>query len=252
MKDKLTRIALLAILLFSFATHMFAGAVNCSVTPGNSACQPSIFLTYQVGNGPTSPLSAVSAPTYSNGAWKVDFIPQVFPQFLWTGGQVVTTPDPFVGFSFGVINHSNSVMTYNYDFQTPYAGGPYYRIQSIFGDVLIDTNFKGTSAVHPVNSPYVMNTWVSGNLVSALGLGLGCTTPANVFVCTSPDIGAIGPLVYVSPATGILEVKGSFSVTPGGQYTLTGRSEIPIPEPGTLALLGSGIMGLGSWLRRRL
>jgi hypothetical protein len=161
--------------------------------------------------------------------------------------------DTFVGFSFGVINNSTAVITYNYEFNTPYASGPYTQIQSTFGDVLIDTNFAGTSTVTPVGSSFIMNTYVDGVLVPAVGIGEGCTTPVDVFVCTSPDIGGIGPLPWLSAATGTLEVKGSFTLTPGSQYTVTGRSDLSgVPEPGTLILFGSGLLGLAGTLRRRL
>ena len=159
---------------------------------------------------------------------------------------------PFVGFSFGAVNNSTSVITFNFDFITPYASGPYTQIESVFSDVLIDINFTGTSTVAPVGSSFIMSTYVDGVVVPALDIGEGCTTPVNVFVCTSPDIGGIGPLPWLSAATGTLELKGSFTVTPGSQYTLTGRSELlsSTPEPCTLMLLGS-FLGLGGLLRRR-
>jgi PEP-CTERM motif len=253
MRNGFARVGTFVLLaLVTFVTTAMAGPVNCALTPSDPACAPSLLISYHPSGGGPITITTGGTPVYSNGSWLVPFVPQMFPAFLFTGGQATSAPDPLVGFSFGVINTSPSNQTFSYDFVTPFAGGPYYQAQTLFADTLINTNFSGTTTVTPFGDKYIMESYVNGVLISGFGRGTGCTT-GGTYVCTSGAVGGIGPVPYLSPATGTLEVKGSFILTPGSQYILTGRTELlPAPEPGSLALLGTGVIGLAGVLRRRL
>jgi hypothetical protein len=145
-----------------------------------------------------------------------------------------------------------SNMTFTFDFTTPFAGGPYTLARTIGADVLIDAAFTGTASVIPVGGGgFIINSYVDGVLIPSFGRVSGCTTGAS-FVCTSGASGALGPNPYASPATGMLEIKGSFILTPGSQYSLTGRTDLLAPEPGSVMLLASGVILLGGVLRRKL
>ena len=240
-----------AVAIVALASLAFAGPVNCAATPSDPACAPTLLLSYHPSGGGPVTFAPGGTPTFSNGSWLVDFTPQTFPAFLFTGGQEVSAPDPFVGFSFGVINNSAHNLTFNYDFVTPFAGGPYTTARTIFVDILLNTASAGTASVSPTGDPFIMESFVNGVMIPGFGRGTGCTAAGPSFFCQSGAVGPAGPISYVTTASGTLEVKGAFILTPGSQYTLTGRTEI-IPEPGSLVLFGSGILGLAGVIRRKL
>ena len=178
MKNSTKIAVLLATLMLSFASVMYASP--CSPPANSVACEPILALTWQIPLGPLNHLGFVG-PVYANGAWNATYTPQTLTTpfgTFWTGGQLISKPDPLLGFSFGVINNTSKVMTFTYDFKTPYYDGGNGTIETIYGDSLINTNFSGTMTVATVPpGKFLMNSFDNGNLILVpdLRIGLGCT-----------------------------------------------------------------------------
>ena len=139
-------------------------------------------MSYQpLGRRPNNLESCGDTGLYSSGSWLTTFTPQTFPAFLFTGGQEAGAPDPFVGFSFGVINTSGGNLTFNYSFTTPFAGGPYTMAQTIFVDSLINTAFAGTESVTPNGDPFIMESDVNSIQIPGFGRGPAARQPHHRF-----------------------------------------------------------------------
>ncbi len=78
MTKYLTRITLLAMLLFCFASTMYAGRVNCASTPSDPACTPTFALSYHPSGGGPTTFDAGGMPLFANGSWLTSFAPQTF------------------------------------------------------------------------------------------------------------------------------------------------------------------------------
>ena len=139
------------------------------------------------------------------------------------------------------------------------------------GNGLVPAGFGNSSGL-PVTIGAEIEFGVSDGIIlysfDFSGTGLSITNVSNGtetgFVATFTDSGFSGlNLATVTALTGFsLGLSGSKLTvtfvgdtpegTHSGAYSLTAPSPGPVPEPGTLALIGTGVLGAAGAIRRRL
>ena len=121
--------------------------------------------------------------------------------------------------------------------------------------------FKVSSSIDSislVSSPGTWGTNVQGNIGASQN---GCSSGGSGFACSTGDNSlAIGSLTYqwvflvdvdLPLMTGPLQASIKANGTGQGQVLSQAITLQPVPEPGTLLLVGSALAGIGAWRRRR-
>lgn len=194
---------------------------------------------------------AMATILYTNGpyngtseAWPINFGYTVSDSFVLIGGNYVTG----MNFVYWDASSSDSLSNVGVAFTTdpnPTSGFTQYGATNTalnggmpnqYGYYLFEATLSGIPGQGPLYVRYV----TLGNACTVSG----CSTPIYWDENSGIDCDWYG-----CPSTAYENQVGSI---PSESFTLTGVGDIGIPEPSSILLLGSGVLGIVGLLRRRL
>ncbi len=156
--------------------------------------------------------------------------------------------DPFVLLALGVINLSASDQTFNFTAVVPVAPvGPGLILNGSISGSLTDVAGDGASLVD-TGAP-IYTAIIDGAPVRTL-----LDPPQAFSTTTSTTIGpaAFGPEFFAGSAGAGIAMQIQFTLSPGDGASFSSVfNVVPVPEPGTLMLVASGIAGIAARGRRR-
>lgn len=225
------------------------GAIIGLLLPAGASALPLVW--YQIGDGPLNYLTSYESDQ-NDGVWAFEFS-EIASDYTIRGNYRVDN-DPFIVWGMSVLNNTDNPMTFTTGvLNTIFA--PITIGNTVFGSISASvTDMQGDGVtVTPFNS-HIQTSTLNGTTNMGVDAGHayqhGAGLPGQSYI-VPPD--NQGPRPGPVGAWTSMELEAKFTLSKRDVATLNGFASInPIPEPGTLLLLGSGLLGLAVWKRRKI